>query len=109
LTNVQAFTNNSLKWPETCQETIKAPEINTLYNLTITGFGCNNQNQSTAPIQVKTDTFSNGVISLADTNKINSTLGKFFKYTKYIFIASIMTLRFQSKIIFCFTYVKFGF
>jgi hypothetical protein len=91
LTNIQAFTNNSLKWSETCQETIKAPAINTLYNLTITGFGCDCQNQSTAPIQVKTETFSNGVISLADTNKINSTLGKFLKYAKY---------KIQSKIIF---------
>ncbi len=99
--NVQAFTNNSLKWSETCQETIKAPEINLFYDLTITGFGCYNQNQSTAPIQVKTDTFSNGVISLADTNKINSTLGKFLKYTKYIVvIASIRKSRLQSKIIF---------
>jgi hypothetical protein len=100
LTNIQTITNNSLKWFETCQETIKAPKINKLYDLTITGFGCDYQNQSTAPIQVKTDTFSNGVISLADSSKINSTLGKFLKYTKYIFIASIMTLRFQSKIIF---------
>ncbi len=107
MTNIQTFTNNSLKWSETCQETIKAPEINTLYDLTITGFGCNNQNQSTAPIQVKTDTFSNGVISLADTNQINSTLGKFLKYTKFIVIASIIynEIKITKQNYFYFTYL----
>jgi hypothetical protein len=90
LKNAPILTNNSLKWSETCQETIKAPEMNKFYDLIITGLGCDHKNQSTAPIQVKTETFSNGKIALADANKINSTLGKFLHYTKFIFISSIM-------------------
>jgi hypothetical protein len=91
LKNVQNLTNNSLKWSETCQETIKSPEMNKAYELVITGVGCDDKKQSTTPIEIKTETFLNGVIDLADTSKINSTLGKFLQYTKYIFIASITT------------------
>ncbi len=72
----------SLKWAETSQEVIRSLAPNKAFNLTITGIGCNQDNiQSTSPIVVKTETFSNGVIALADTNKINATLGKFLKYT----------------------------
>jgi hypothetical protein len=109
LKNVQNFTNNSLKWSETCQETIKAPEMNKIYELIISGVGCEDTKQSTTPIEVKTETFLNGVIALADTSKINSTLGKFLQYIKYIFIASIMTLGLLSNMFFLLCYFqKFG-
>ncbi len=70
-----------LKWAETSQEIIRSLAPNKVFNLIITGIGCNDSKQSTAQIEVKTETFSNGLIALADTNKINSTLGKFLQYT----------------------------
>ncbi len=75
----------SLKWAETSQEVIRSLASNKTFFLTITGIGCHGYNQSTAQIEVKTETFSNGVIALADTNKINSTLGKFSQYTTVSF------------------------
>ncbi len=69
---------NSLKWAETSQEIIRSLTPNKTYTLIITGFGCNEDNmQSTTPIEVKTETFSNGEIALTDTNKINLITGKF--------------------------------
>ncbi len=62
--------------------------MNKAYELIITGVGCEDKRQSTAPIEVKTETFSNGVISLADTNKINSQLGTVLKFTKCILIVN---------------------
>ncbi len=74
--------------------------MNKIYELIISGVGCEDKKQSTTPIEVKTETFSNGVIALADTSKINSILGKFLQYIKYIFIASIMTLGLLGKMFF---------
>ncbi len=66
---------------ETSQEVIRSLAPNKVFFLTITGIGCKGYEQSTAPIEVQTEAFSNGVIVLADTNKINSTLGKLLQNT----------------------------
>jgi hypothetical protein len=76
---------NSLKWTETSQEVIRSLAPNKVFNLTITGIGCKEDNmQSTSSIVVKTETFSNGVIAFADTKKINLTIGEYLQFTKYI-------------------------
>jgi len=50
---------------------IRSLAPNKVFNLIITGIGCKEDNmQSTSSIVVKTETFSNGVIALADTKKI---------------------------------------
>ncbi len=66
--------------------------MNKIYELIITGVGCEDKKQSTVPIEVKAETFSNGLIAFADTNEINSKLGTVLKYAKSILIVSIMTL-----------------
>jgi hypothetical protein len=72
----------SLKWAVTSQDVIRSLTPNKVFILIVTGIGCKENNmQSTAPIEVKTETFSNGVIHLADTNKIHSKLGKVFRHS----------------------------
>jgi hypothetical protein len=72
---------SSLIWSATSHTIIKLLAPNKAFRLTITGIGCHNFKQSTTPIDVRTETFSNGVIALSDTNKINSKSGIFLQYT----------------------------
>jgi hypothetical protein len=91
---IEGIEANSLKWSETSQEVIRSLAPNKVFTLIIIGIGCKQDNmKSTSPIVVKTETFSNGLIALADTNKINLMIGKFLQYTKYILNATIIALR----------------